>query len=211
VSSFAHCVSTCRGLPCSQVCLAVACVVSRWESAQPPPHVTKQCRTVCVVPLCAACSASRCHFNLPSVEAEEETHSKLPPIKVKFEIPYFTVSGMQVRTTRTQVYICGSVCWGGGTGLQATHSAGAWPYLGQCRQRMQCPTQVQETRVNATCISYCRACRWWQQQWQRRLQEALWRHDSGHCKRLVVSNECMRLLGSVKRCIVCLLPHRCAT
>jgi hypothetical protein len=38
----------------------------------------------------------RCHFNLPSVEAEEETHSKLPPIKVKFEIPYFTVSGMQV-------------------------------------------------------------------------------------------------------------------
>jgi hypothetical protein len=42
-------------------------------------------------------SACRCHFNLPSVEAEEETHSKLPPIKVKFEIPYFTVSGMQVR------------------------------------------------------------------------------------------------------------------
>eukprot|EP00878_Enallax_costatus_P006002 GHUV01006295.1.p1 GENE.GHUV01006295.1~~GHUV01006295.1.p1 ORF type:complete len:426 (+),score=101.02 GHUV01006295.1:297-1574(+) len=39
----------------------------------------------------------RCHFNLPSVEAEEETHSKMPPIKVKFEIPYFTVSGMQVR------------------------------------------------------------------------------------------------------------------
>jgi AP-1 complex subunit mu len=42
----------------------------------------------------------RCHFNLPSVEAEEETHSKLPPIKVKFEIPYFTVSGMQVRAWR---------------------------------------------------------------------------------------------------------------
>jgi AP-1 complex subunit mu len=37
-----------------------------------------------------------CHFNLPSVEAEEERHSKMPPIKVKFEIPYFTVSGMQV-------------------------------------------------------------------------------------------------------------------
>jgi AP-1 complex subunit mu len=31
------------------------------------------------------------------VEAEEERHSKMPPIKVKFEIPYFTVSGMQVR------------------------------------------------------------------------------------------------------------------
>lgn len=39
----------------------------------------------------------RCHFNLPSVEAEEEVHGKMPPIKVKFEIPYFTVSGMQVR------------------------------------------------------------------------------------------------------------------
>jgi hypothetical protein len=42
----------------------------------------------------------RCHFNLPSVEAEEEAHSKMPPIKVKFEIPYFTVSGMQVRVAR---------------------------------------------------------------------------------------------------------------
>jgi AP-1 complex subunit mu len=40
---------------------------------------------------------ARCHFTLPSVEAEEEAHSKMPPIKVKFEIPYFTVSGMQVR------------------------------------------------------------------------------------------------------------------
>eukprot|EP00882_Tetradesmus_deserticola_P004716 GHRQ01004970.1.p1 GENE.GHRQ01004970.1~~GHRQ01004970.1.p1 ORF type:complete len:426 (+),score=192.60 GHRQ01004970.1:97-1374(+) len=39
----------------------------------------------------------RCHFNLPSVEAEEERQHKMPPIKVKFEIPYFTVSGMQVR------------------------------------------------------------------------------------------------------------------
>lgn len=38
----------------------------------------------------------RCHFNLPSVEAEEETRGKMPPIKVKFEIPYFTVSGIQV-------------------------------------------------------------------------------------------------------------------
>lgn len=47
--------------------------------------------------LSCVCLFDRCHFNLPSVEAEEETHSKLPPIKVKFEIPYFTVSGMQVR------------------------------------------------------------------------------------------------------------------
>jgi len=36
----------------------------------------------------------RAHFGLPSVEAEE-TEGK-PPIHVKFEIPYFTVSGIQV-------------------------------------------------------------------------------------------------------------------
>uniref|UniRef100_A0A7S0RQ82 MHD domain-containing protein n=1 Tax=Chlamydomonas leiostraca TaxID=1034604 RepID=A0A7S0RQ82_9CHLO len=39
----------------------------------------------------------RCHFNLPSVEAEDDARGKMPPIKVKFEIPYFTVSGIQVR------------------------------------------------------------------------------------------------------------------
>jgi AP-1 complex subunit mu len=39
----------------------------------------------------------RCKFGLPSVEAEEETRGRMPPIKVKFEIPYFTVSGIQVR------------------------------------------------------------------------------------------------------------------
>ncbi|XP_033738524.1 AP-1 complex subunit mu-1 [Pecten maximus] len=37
----------------------------------------------------------RAHFGLPSVQAEE-TEGK-PPIHVKFEIPYFTVSGIQVR------------------------------------------------------------------------------------------------------------------
>eukprot|EP00116_Pleurobrachia_bachei_P018143 sb/3478405/ len=35
----------------------------------------------------------RAHFCLPSVEAEEDEGK--PPIKVKFEIPYFTVSGIQ--------------------------------------------------------------------------------------------------------------------
>lgn len=38
----------------------------------------------------------RAHFNLPSIQAPD-AESKLPPIKVKFEIPYFTVSGLQVR------------------------------------------------------------------------------------------------------------------
>ncbi|EDO45156.1 predicted protein [Nematostella vectensis] len=37
----------------------------------------------------------RAHFNLPSVDSEE-TEGR-PPIKLKFEIPYFTVSGIQVR------------------------------------------------------------------------------------------------------------------
>ncbi|NXV05959.1 AP1M2 protein, partial [Cettia cetti] len=37
----------------------------------------------------------RAHFGLPSVEKEEEEGR--PPIAVRFEIPYFTVSGIQVR------------------------------------------------------------------------------------------------------------------
>jgi len=38
----------------------------------------------------------RAHFGLPSVSNEEDKKDK-PPIQVKFEIPYFTVSGIQVR------------------------------------------------------------------------------------------------------------------
>ncbi|XP_053907852.1 AP-1 complex subunit mu-2 isoform X2 [Cuculus canorus] len=37
----------------------------------------------------------RAHFGLPSVDREEEEGR--PPISVRFEIPYFTVSGIQVR------------------------------------------------------------------------------------------------------------------
>ncbi|XP_065715266.2 AP-1 complex subunit mu-2 [Patagioenas fasciata] len=37
----------------------------------------------------------RAHFGLPSVDREEEEGR--PPIRVRFEIPYFTVSGIQVR------------------------------------------------------------------------------------------------------------------
>lgn len=36
----------------------------------------------------------RAHFNLPSIEGEE-MEGKIP-INVKFEIPYFTTSGLQV-------------------------------------------------------------------------------------------------------------------
>jgi len=38
----------------------------------------------------------RAHFGLPSIDAEEPIRSKAP-INVRFEIPYFTVSGIQVR------------------------------------------------------------------------------------------------------------------
>jgi len=38
----------------------------------------------------------RAHFGLPSVSAEEPEHWRAP-IEVQFEIPYFTVSGIQVR------------------------------------------------------------------------------------------------------------------
>eukprot|EP01116_Phalansterium_solitarium_P022346 TRINITY_DN733_c0_g1_i1.p1 TRINITY_DN733_c0_g1~~TRINITY_DN733_c0_g1_i1.p1 ORF type:complete len:432 (-),score=175.71 TRINITY_DN733_c0_g1_i1:185-1480(-) len=38
----------------------------------------------------------RAHFGLPSIQDEETTKGKAP-IQVKFEIPYFTVSGIQVR------------------------------------------------------------------------------------------------------------------
>jgi len=40
----------------------------------------------------------RAHFGLPSVDAEEEVAK--PPIGLQFEIPYFTVSGIQVRYLR---------------------------------------------------------------------------------------------------------------
>jgi len=38
----------------------------------------------------------RAHFGLPSIDAEEPIRNKAP-ISVRFEIPYFTVSGIQVR------------------------------------------------------------------------------------------------------------------
>lgn len=37
----------------------------------------------------------RAHFGLPSVKSEDPEKRK--PITIKFEIPYFTISGIQVR------------------------------------------------------------------------------------------------------------------
>ncbi|CAN1179550.1 AP-1 complex subunit mu-2 [Linum perenne] len=39
----------------------------------------------------------RAEFRLPSVRSEEEVVERKAPVRVKFEIPYFTVSGIQVR------------------------------------------------------------------------------------------------------------------
>lgn len=38
----------------------------------------------------------RAEFRLPSITAEEGPPERKAPIRVKFEIPYFTVSGIQV-------------------------------------------------------------------------------------------------------------------
>lgn len=38
----------------------------------------------------------RAEFSLPSITAEEGAPERKAPIRVKFEIPYFTVSGIQV-------------------------------------------------------------------------------------------------------------------
>lgn len=38
----------------------------------------------------------RAEFSLPSITSEEAAPEKKAPIRVKFEIPYFTVSGIQV-------------------------------------------------------------------------------------------------------------------
>ncbi|XP_020270598.1 LOW QUALITY PROTEIN: AP-1 complex subunit mu-2-like [Asparagus officinalis] len=40
---------------------------------------------------------SRAEFGLPSVPSEDSMPDKKAPIRVKFEIPYFTISGIQVR------------------------------------------------------------------------------------------------------------------
>lgn len=43
----------------------------------------------------------RAEFRLPSVVSEDAAPDRKAPIRVKFEIPYFTISGIQVS-------ICGS-------------------------------------------------------------------------------------------------------
>ncbi|KAL3502587.1 hypothetical protein ACH5RR_037036 [Cinchona calisaya] len=42
----------------------------------------------------------RAEFTLPSITAEEPAPERKDPIRVKFEIPYFTLSGIQVNLLR---------------------------------------------------------------------------------------------------------------
>ena len=56
----------------------------------------------------------RAHFGLPSVQAENVEGK--PPIHVKFEIPYFTTSGIQVRFLHYEMLIAD------GEGLPYTHT-----------------------------------------------------------------------------------------
>lgn len=49
----------------------------------------------------------RAHFGLPSVEAEDKEGK--PPISVKFEIPYFTTSGIQVHPALSRAGFCQDV------------------------------------------------------------------------------------------------------
>lgn len=50
----------------------------------------------------------RAHFGLPSVEAEDKEGK--PPISVKFEIPYFTTSGIQVGYAHTHTHTFSQTC-----------------------------------------------------------------------------------------------------
>lgn len=54
----------------------------------------------------------RAKFGLPSVAAEDEQTGRMPPIRVTYEIPYFTVSGIQVRACLDLCCLHGpSTCW----------------------------------------------------------------------------------------------------
>lgn len=66
----------------------------------------------------------RAHFGLPSVEKEEDEGR--PPIAVRFEIPYFTVSGIQVTNGDVGggLVASGSPPDGFGDGMGGTHRRG---------------------------------------------------------------------------------------
>ncbi|XP_077832748.1 AP-1 complex subunit mu-1 isoform X1 [Macaca mulatta] len=73
--------------PCKAAWVPQDPCTSRWgDRRHPPPPSAPQGGKEYLM---------RAHFGLPSVEAEDKEGK--PPISVKFEIPYFTTSGIQVR------------------------------------------------------------------------------------------------------------------
>jgi len=52
----------------------------------------------------------RAEFRLPSITDEEAAPERKAPIRVKFEIPYFTVSGIQVLLTHDFSYFL-NICY----------------------------------------------------------------------------------------------------
>jgi len=48
----------------------------------------------------------RAEFSLPSIRNDEEPPERKAPIRVKFEIPYFTVSGIQVSCSIGNLLLC---------------------------------------------------------------------------------------------------------
>jgi len=51
----------------------------------------------------------RAEFRLPSITDEEAAPERKAPIRVKFEIPYFTVSGIQV-CNKNMIFLYSKYC-----------------------------------------------------------------------------------------------------
>lgn len=76
----------------------------------------------------------RAHFGLPSTTSEDLAQAK-PPITVKFEIPYFTVSGIQVRYLK----IIERSGYQVPTSNPSTLSVTAFVFSASCRVLTLCP------------------------------------------------------------------------
>lgn len=95
----------------------------------------------------------RAKFGLPSVEADEDVPDKHPPIRVKFEIPYFTVSGIQVR--RAAPSICSALVVTGNRSAIAGLSGLYFCSLTVARKRF-CTLMVYHARLSLGCCCQVR-------------------------------------------------------
>ena len=72
----------------------------------------------------------RAEFSLPSITAEDAAPERKAPIRVKFEIPYFTVSGIQVRVLNYVIYPDGDLNFS--------------IFLSQFRMTIECKNRIQD-------------------------------------------------------------------